>query len=360
VKLFFCTVAIFITAVMFSGCGTSSGSGSGGQDYATKMADVTISGTGLPKTNAPLTDREPLKPASPETAQPETISPETARPDAASPDPAVEKTRNVPSNNVRENKSVRSVAENVRLGKENIGGMTEAELLSKLKEISLKTDIAAIDAGYDVKTWKMKDSKSGKKLDTDMILKAAFSAKKGQVIQYSYSPVKPQIDSKQLKGKIKLIGQFSTPFLDRSKSRIKNIRITSAKLDGKIIQPGREFSFNASTGSKSKKYGYENATVIVKTPKGPKHKKAPGGGVCQISTTLYNAVMKSGLKVTERHEHSDDVHYVPDGKDATVTYGGPDFRFVNNRSNPIMLRITVHKRSLQVKIYENSAPAVRK
>ncbi len=344
-KLFFNAMAMFFIAVMFSGCGTSSGNG--GQDYVKKMADVTMSGTDLPKTDVPL-QNSTLQ----DSASTITTSPKTAPQDAASSELASESTRNAPLNNVQEIEPVRSVAKNVRLGKEKIGGMTETELLSMLQGISLKTDITAVNASYDEKTWDMKKGKYGKRLNADKIVKAALSAKKGQVIQYSYSRVQPHIASKQLKGKIKLIAKFSTPFLDRSRSRIKNIRLASAKLDKMIILPGQEFSFNASTGSKSKKFGYENATVIVRTPKGPKHKKAPGGGVCQVSTTLYNAVMKCGLKVTERHEHSDDVFYVPDGKDATVTYGGADFKFVNTRKYPIMLRVTVGKRFLQVKIYE--------
>jgi vancomycin resistance protein YoaR len=77
--------------------------------------------------------------------------------------------------------------------------------------------------------------------------------------------------------------------------------------------------------------------------------------VCQVSTTLYNAVLQCGLKVTERHEHSDDVYYVPDGKDATVTYGGADFKFVNTRRSPVMIRVSVGRKALTVQIYENAA-----
>ncbi len=340
-KLFFYAATVFVTTVMVSGCGTSSQND--GQGYATKKIDVKMTGTGMP-------DSAPSKMSLPEATLPEADAPK-----ATSPDTTSESTRNRPLNNVREVEPVRRVAKNVRLGKENIGGITEKELLLKLQEVSAKTDVAVRDASYDAKTWILKEGKPGKSLNTDKLMKAALSAKEGQVLQYSYSQLQPKVNSEELKGKITLISQYSTPFLDRSKSRIKNIRITSAKLDRKIIQPGQKFSFNALTGSKSKKNGYEDATVIVRTPEGPKHKKAPGGGVCQISTTLYNAVMKCGLKVTERHEHSDDVHYVPDGKDATVTYGGADFRFVNNRNHPIMLRITVTRGSLKVKIYENTA-----
>lgn len=248
-----------------------------------------------------------------------------------------------------------TVAENVHLGKENIGGISDKSLLVKLEQIAEKTDIAVKEAQFDTKTWAIKKEKAGNQLDIDKILEAALSADAGEKIKYSYVEVKPKVKASQLEGKVKLISKFSTPLLDRSRSRVKNIRLSAKKIDRKIILPGQEFSFNNTTGSKSKKMGYEDATVIVRTPKGPKHKKAPGGGVCQLSTTIYNAVTKCCLKVTERHGHSDDVYYVVKGKDATVSYNGVDFKFINNRKYPIMLRIYVGKRTVQVRIYEKEA-----
>lgn len=250
--------------------------------------------------------------------------------------------------------STKKVAKNVYLGKENIGGMSEIELAAKLKKIADKTDVTVREAQYDSKTWTLRKERAGIKLNIDKIMNAAFSADSGKKIKYSYVNIKPHIKAAQIKADVKLIGKCTTPILDRSRSRVKNIRLAANKIDYKVIMPGEEFSFNNSTGSKTKKKGYENATVIVRTPIGPKHKKAPGGGVCQLSTTLYNAVQKSQLKVTERHPHSDEVHYVPEGKDATVSYNGVDFRFVNNRSKPIMLRFYIGRRTVTVKILENS------
>lgn len=250
--------------------------------------------------------------------------------------------------------SVGTVAKDVYLGKENIGGMSETELVAKLEQIAAKTNVTAAEAYYDAKTWSIKKEKAGVILDVEKMGKAALSAASGQKLEKIYINVKPNITSKQLAGKVKLIAKFSTPLLDRSKSRIKNIRIAAKKIDRKIILPGSEFSFNDTTGGRSKKLGYEDATTIVNTPEGPKHVKAPGGGVCQLSTTIYNAALKCSLKVTERHEHSDDVHYVPDGKDATVSYNWADLKFINNRNYPIMLRVYVGKRTVSINILENS------
>lgn len=250
--------------------------------------------------------------------------------------------------------SVRVVAKNVYLGNENIGGVSETELAAKLGQVAANTDISETQAYYDAKTWAVKKEKAGVKLDIDKIIKEALYAVSGNRIKYSYLAVKPKVTSVQLKNKVTLISKFSTPLLDRSKSRLKNIRLAAKKIDHKIILPGEEFSFNRTIGSRSKKLGYEDATIIVNTPQGPKHEKAPGGGVCQLSTTIYNAVLKCSLKVTERHEHSDDVHYVADGKDATVTYNGADFKFINTGKNPIMLRVYIGKRTVSIKIFENS------
>ena len=78
-----------------------------------------------------------------------------------------------------------------------------------------------------------------------------------------------------------------------------------------------------------------------------------GGGVCQLSTTMFNAVEECGLEVTERHTHSSEVTYVPEGEDAAVSYGSIDFKFKNTRQYPIMLKVYVESNTLVVKILEN-------
>lgn len=261
-------------------------------------------------------------------------------------------TKTLPQENRVQVQPIRVTAKNVYLDKENIGEMTEHQLELKLKELAAKNDTVMRNARYDEKTWVLTKEKEGIKLNIDKIKEEAFAASSGKKIKYSYVKVMPEVKAKQLQENIKVIAKYTTPMLDRSKSRVNNIRLAAKKLDCKIIMPGEEFSFNQTTGSKSRKMGYENATIIVNTPEGPTHKKAPGGGVCQLSTTLYNAVRKCHLAVTERHEHSDEVHYVPDGKDATVMYNGADFKFVNNRKNPIMIRVYVGKKTVRIRILE--------
>lgn len=340
-RFYYGTLPVILLAVLLSGC--SSEMEKNRRYGSNQRLEATMPETAIPGTTMP------------ETTMPEII------PDATMPQLTVR--TDVDENLQRSNPEILpigTVAKNVYLGKLNIGGMSQEQLMDRLEKIAAKTDIPMVNAHYDGKTWAIKKQKVGLKLDIDKMIEDALHAGEGETIKYSYLNVKPKITATQLHSRIKQIAKFTTPLLDRDKSRVKNIRLAAKKINHKIVLPGQEFSFNHTTGSRSKRMGYEDATVIVNTPNGPEHKKAPGGGVCQLSTTIYNAVLKCGLKVTERHEHSDEVHYVADGKDATVTYKGADFKFINNRRNPIMIKVYIGKRSVCVKIYENSASNVLK
>lgn len=154
------------------------------------------------------------------------------------------------------------------------------------------------------------------------------------------------------KGKKVVIASYTTKLLDRSNNRINNIDIASEKLNKKLINPGEEFSFNKAVGRRTEAKGYEEAPIIIMTEDGPEKSEGVGGGVCQLSTTLFNAVEEAKLKITERHLHSKKIGYVPKGEDATVVYGKMDFKFINTRENPIEIRVKLTKKSLTVKLFE--------
>ena len=130
------------------------------------------------------------------------------------------------------------------------------------------------------------------------------------------------------------IATYTTRIYDKDKNRIFNIRKACEKLDGHIVEAGEEFSFNDKMGAMGAADGYKKAVGFDSN--GNKIKMY-GGGICQISSTLYNSVLIANLEVTERHAHSRRVYYVPKNKDATVFYGGPDFKFKNNSSSNIMI-----------------------
>ena len=122
------------------------------------------------------------------------------------------------------------------------------------------------------------------------------------------------------------IGKYTTEIYDKDKNRIYNIKHACKILDGHVIAPDEEFSFNSKMGNMGKAEGYKKATGFDSNGN---NIKVYGGGMCQISSTLYNAVLVADLKVTERHAHSKRVYYVPKNKDATVFAGGPDLKFIN-------------------------------
>ncbi len=138
-------------------------------------------------------------------------------------------------------------------------------------------------------------------------------------------------------------------------NRNENIRIACRMIDGLILEPGQEFSFNEQVGPRKRERGFLEAPVIV----GEKLVPGIGGGICQVSSTLYNAVMLAGLETTERHRHSLRVNYVPAGKDATVYYGLKDYKFVNNSEGAVLLKASVEGLKVRISIYGHGPKPVQ-
>ena len=130
------------------------------------------------------------------------------------------------------------------------------------------------------------------------------------------------------------IANFSTKIYNKDEERQNNIGITCRTLSTKEIQPGETFSFCDTVGKSTSAKGYQEADIYVDGKK----EQGLGGGNCQVSTTLYNAVLKvPELEVVERHKHSGHVPYIEEGKDAAVSYGAYDFKFKNNSNNVIKI-----------------------
>lgn len=130
------------------------------------------------------------------------------------------------------------------------------------------------------------------------------------------------------------IASFTTKIHNKEKARQNNMEITSKTLTNKEIQAGETFSFCNIVGKATTQKGYQEADIYVDGEK----KKGLGGGNCQVSTTLYNAVVQvPELEVIERHQHSGYVPYIQKGKDAAVAYGSYDFRFKNNTGNTLKI-----------------------
>lgn len=147
----------------------------------------------------------------------------------------------------------------------------------------------------------------------------------------------------------KELSSYSTIIKDNSAGRLTNISITCKALDNTIIKANETFSFNDIVGKPTVEKGYQEANVIINN----KTEKGIGGGNCQVSSTIYNAVLAvPELSVVERHEHGMTVSYVPEGKDAAVSYGSLDLKFKNNTGKDLILNVSTDNSSILAKLTE--------
>ena len=144
-----------------------------------------------------------------------------------------------------------------------------------------------------------------------------------------------------------LRAEFSTDYSKSSIDRKHNIALAAKSLDKTLIDVGGDFSFNRTVGARTEKRGYKSAKIIVKG----EFIEGIGGGVCQVSTTVYNAAIRAGLYITEVHGHSLAVSYVKPSCDAMVNSGSADLRFINRTHNPVIIRTYFDGKTLKVKIY---------
>ena len=191
--------------------------------------------------------------------------------------------------------------------------------------------------------------KNGIKIDQEKLasdILTQVNAREFQaVIEASANEVAPDMTAAEAKEKYQVIGTYTTTTTANS-DRNKNIELASDAINGVVVQPGQEFSFNNTTGERSEAKGYRPAGAYVNGVL----VEEPGGGVCQVSSTLYNAVVFSGLTTTERHAHSYEPSYVTPGEDAMVSFGGPDMKFVNNSPYAVAIRANFANRQLRISI----------
>lgn len=149
-----------------------------------------------------------------------------------------------------------------------------------------------------------------------------------------------------------LLWSRELPLDAQSDSTIENVRLAAEAIDLTILQPGEVFSFNETVGIRSEEKGYRpglmysNGEVVM----------GVGGGICIVSTLLYNAALETGLKIIERHPHSGPVSYAEPGRDSAVSFGWADLRFKNNTNGLLFIRAKAHDRKLTVALYGKRQP----
>jgi vancomycin resistance protein YoaR len=150
-----------------------------------------------------------------------------------------------------------------------------------------------------------------------------------------------------------VLASYTTYFDSGVTGRAKNIELSASAINNVILGVGDVFSYNEIVGPRTEAAGYQKAMEIVNK----ELVEGIGGGVCQTSSTLFNAVDKVGVDYIERHHHSISIGYVPAGRDATVSYGGLDFRFQNPHGVPLLLKASVNGGSITVEVRTSEANA---
>jgi vancomycin resistance protein YoaR len=218
----------------------------------------------------------------------------------------------------------------------------------------------AVDARFAVdgpKVW-IVPGKPGLELDVPAtaknLLAAALSptARVADVVVAEQQPARSTSDLKAM-GVTGVVSSYET-FFGGVPNRIHNVQLVSHLVDEQLIPPGKEWSFNGATGARTADKGFLEAPVIING----ELQTGLGGGVCQVSTTVFNAAYEAGLKITARTNHALYISHYPQGRDATVDYPSVDLKFVNDTDHWLLLRTFVSSSSLTVSLY--GAPQHRK
>lgn len=223
-----------------------------------------------------------------------------------------------------------------------------------LKKIAQDVYVPPVNAQID-KTGKIVSEQIGYMLDKSSFSKKFYEYYYGNEaaeLKVPLHPVHPKVDSEILSHiRVQRIGQYVTYFNRRNKQRSHNITLATEAINNHVVFPGETFSFNEVVGKRTRERGYLSAPVIVRG----ELSEDIGGGICQVSSTLYNAVDHAGLNIVQRYSHSRRVPYVPRGRDATVSWYGPDFVFKNDLNQPILIQAKIYGGSMIVYILSSDA-----
>ena len=203
------------------------------------------------------------------------------------------------------------------------------------------------DAYYEKQPFKVYPEVVGVSFDKDIAYSILQNEQDEYKIELNYSYPKITVSDLDINIFKDTLSSFTTTYDKSNLDRSTNLELAASKIDGTILSPGEEFSYNTIVGARTIASGYKEAKVYSNG----KVVDGIGGGICQISSTLYNSVIYANLDVTQRFNHQFITSYVPAGRDATVVYGVKDLKFVNNRSYPIKIEMKVSNGIVSCSIY---------
>ncbi|HHX02453.1 MAG TPA: hypothetical protein GX739_07300 [Firmicutes bacterium] len=221
----------------------------------------------------------------------------------------------------------------VRLDYRNMEYYLKDEVRTIVQQIAREIDQPEVNASIDKKSGGIIPEQNGIHVDVEATVELVMNAPANTHLEPVITETVPLVRTEHLEPLQAVIGDFSTPVMG-SPGRVSNLRLSLAAINNTLVLPGEVFSFNEVVGERTPEKGYRPAPVIY----GESVADAVGGGVCQVSTTLYNAVRRAGLEIVERRMHSIAPSYIRHGMDATVAWPHTDFKFRNNSESPIIVK----------------------
>lgn len=212
------------------------------------------------------------------------------------------------------------------------------------------------DAEYDSTTHAATESTQGRSFDMDAAQKLWDEAADGELVTIPLVLTDPEVTTDKLNAMLfaTVLSQKSTSLGGSSAARINNITKAAAAINGKILNPGEEFSYNTTLGQRTKAAGYKAAGAYS----GGQVVQEVGGGICQVSSTLYYCTLIANMTITSRTCHYFGVNYLPTGLDATVSWPSPDFKFKNSSKYPIKIVASVSGGSVTVQLYGSNPDGI--
>ena len=203
------------------------------------------------------------------------------------------------------------------------------------------------NAGYDPETESITPEQLGAEFDVSSAQKALDAAEPGMVVEIDAAIEYPRVTAEELKDVLfrDMLGECRTK-VGGTEARKSNVKLSAASINGYVLNCGDVFSYNEVVGQRTAARGYQPAPAYVKG----ETVDEIGGGICQTSSTLYLACLRGNLEITERHAHRYIPTYIAAGMDATVSWGGPDYKFTNNTNYPIKIVTTYADGYLTVKL----------
>lgn len=242
-------------------------------------------------------------------------------------------------------RDVVGVKEGVKVEGIEVERLLPRELQEVVRGIALQHQKLPVEPILEKESGIIIGEEMGYTVDIDATLVKIRSAPEGGDIRLEKVPLYPKHRSADIINASKIIGTYSTWF-HGSPARYQNIATALKSINNTMIWPGEIFSFNEITGPRTPERGYLPAPIILNGD----FDVGYGGGVCQVSSTVYNAALAADLTIMERHSHTKPVHYVPEGHDATVDYGWLDLKFQNSRHGPVIVKTSFYNNCVYVEL----------